>query len=208
MHAPTQRGHLTKWWAVSLLLVLAAEAVVCGILFVPQSVAMERAKQQKDYVEGQLRKVRRTHETFRALMNQVNEAGEILAELNAFTDVPAQDIVMNAIEAATGPSSVVLVELARETHAAQEESEKGGDKSDTEDEGELLTESWRLRCKGSFRDLMSFLNSLETQGLLFDRDSLQLDATEEGLIELEVVMKAWTSIRGVGAPFGTRDQEQ
>ena len=211
MNAQSEKARLARWWTVSLLLVAVVEAAVCALLFIPQSRAMEGIRKQKHYVERQLGELRQAPDSFHKVMAQVNETGELLARLNVVTERPAQDMVMDAVAAASAPEGVTVVGLAPEEEIDREKPQGRSDKAKSKEERaakdktQVPRPAWRLRCRGSFRDLTLFLNSLETQGLLLEAGDFRLDATDrDGGIEAEVVLKTW---RSSPAPIEARERK-
>ena len=199
MNARSQRARLAKWWVASLLVVIIVEAAVCAALFVPQARLMGQLRGQKRYVEEQFGRLRQAPESFQQAVSQVNQTGELLARLNPVTDRPVQDIVLEAVSAANAAGDVEVVSLSPEQPPVEKKkikprsSEAKSKEQAVEETVQAPPPAWRLRCKGTFRDLTLFLNRLETQGLLMEAGDFRLDATERDAVEAEVVLKSWSS---------------
>jgi len=198
MNARSQRARLAKWWVASLLVVIIVEAAVCAALFVPQARLMGQLRGQKRYVEEQFGRLRQAPESFQQAVSQVNETGELLARLNLAAERPVQDIVLEAVSAASPTGTVEVVGLSPEQPPTEKKAKARSREAKPKEEAAKETQeappaAWRLRCKGRFRDLTLFLNKLETQGLLMEAGDFRLDATERDAVEAEVVLKSWSS---------------
>ena len=109
------RLRLVHWWVLCIVLILAAEAVVCAVIFIPQYAAYNRAVKDKAFVIEQFEKLRLTASSkkFEDLDARVGESKELLSSVRLFSEAPAQQVVMRAIAKADVSAGMVVLSLAR-----------------------------------------------------------------------------------------------
>jgi len=157
---------------------LATEVAVCLLLFVPQRHAMGRLAERKRLVEEQLGEAERAAAEFRNLEEQIGQARKVFAlEMEFFANEPTRDAIMSAVVRANHSETIALLELAPTAAPGGQEIASACD-------------SWKLRCRGDYRNLTLFLSRLEAEGVLLDSRGFSVDASDNAGVELQVVLRA------------------
>ena len=186
MNDPTEKSGMKRWWTLSLIMALAAEVAVCLVLFAPQRHAMGRLAERKRLVEEQLGEAERAAAEFRNLEEQIHQARNVFAlEMEFFTNEATRDAIMSAVVRANNSETITLLELAPAAVPGGQEPA-----SDRQGRAGTACDSWKLRCRGDYRNLTLFLSRLEGEGVLLDSRGFSVDATDKTGAELQVFLRA------------------
>lgn len=196
MDTDNTKTSLAAYWVAALLAIAIAEAIVCLILFIPQSKALRDAAARQEFIEAQLREVEATKAQADAVELQLEEACSALLSAPLFANVHENPGgVVAQVAQALEDQRVTLLSFAPPDEETPDVPLPTPDAS---------TNMWKLRCKGTFPNLAKFLNQIEMSGVILDANQFVVDATFEGGIQMEVVL-AMPDLRALSRGHVTAD---
>jgi hypothetical protein len=166
-----------KWWVGGLALTVLAEVGVCVVLFLPQSSQLSHLSSQRADLEAEFTAANKTSRFFEEIQANIEKTKTTLAEFKVISDRSPQDVVMEAVRKANPADKVAIVHLRLSRPAG-----KGSPVPDDD--------AWELKCRGGLRDLIAFLHEVEKEGVLMDCKGFHAEATEEGPLNLTVVLRS------------------
>jgi len=202
MSRRTRRAAALKGWVFCLAGVILVEAGVCALLFIPQSRALAKARRDAETVEEQMSALGLTtfKATFTELSGKVARAEENLERVSLFRDEPAQERIINAIAEANAAGRVLLTDLKPVVEKARPAAEgsgasrsrrrrmKNGQKAEPP-----IGQTWRLRCRGAFPDVLAFLRGIEQRGVLLGASGFTAGVSQDAAaVDVEVLLRVFS----------------
>ena len=193
MKASEQRKRVRRFWVMSALTLLGVEAVTCVLMFWPQERGRRLVGQQRVSVEQSLGEVKLAGAKFAEATTKVERTDDMISGLGFMTEKVGVDVIIGVIMEANKTLGVELLEI----------TPLGDPATDSE-----LCNACRLRCRGTFGQLVQFLRALEMQGVLLESHGFAMEHGEQDGMKMKVVLKTLSaSALERGVEEARKDQE-
>lgn len=174
MKATEHKQRIRRFWMISAVVVIVAEALMCGLMFWPQKREHESLRKQKKMVQQSLGEVKLAGAKFAEAATKIDRANDVVSELGFITESMGVDMIINAITHANKTLRVELLEITPLGDPANDSA---------------LCNACRLRCRGSFTRLVEFLHAVEKQGVLLESHGFAMEYGERNRMEMTVILK-------------------